>query len=187
MIIFRILRRKSNDPLIEEFLSQVLTPATAPITHGREVKSYPDCCYWNYKCHGLSLLFRYKASGDRGNSAENMTLDSVILFNKGAYGYQRYRGPMPFPGMQFESMSNRDIVQRFGEPQKKGGGGLAPIWFTYSTRQATFVKRVREELKDSAGHGGAIPSSFSMQVELVDKDWNNRCNAVASITIFPEE
>ena len=58
-------------------------------------------------------------------------------------------------------MMNRDVVQKLGEPSRKGGPPMLPIWIAYD--------------------------KLGIQFEFQDRDWNNIQNPIELVVVYLPE
>lgn len=100
-----------------------------------EVTHTNDGFYYSWKEHGLELLF------ERG------TVRAVFLYTAGADEFKQYRGELP-EGLHF-SDTRRDVEKKLGEPKKRGGSGVIPVWVSYPEKGVT-ITYVSEDTKDMA-------------------------------------
>lgn len=106
-----------GDTKITEFL-KTLDPQHEKY---KEIKTFKDCIFHNYKPLGISFQYLQKDT--------KWVLDSIFLYNENEFQYKKYKGPIPHD-IKF-SNNNVDIVKRFGEPEKKGGKTI-PVWISYT-------------------------------------------------------
>jgi hypothetical protein len=121
-------------------------------TAALETSHFDDCTYVNAKPAGVSLCF------DGPLPAVERRLACIHLFSGGVDGYNRCALELPC-GLSFD-MVGKDVVERLGEPDKKGGGaGQAPLLLVYQ--------------------------SLGLQVTLAAVDWNQgKSSPVGAIDVF---
>jgi len=90
-----------------------------------EPSHFDDCTYVNAKPAGVSLCF------DGASPAAERRLACIHLFAGGVDGYSRCALDLPC-GLRFD-MVGKDVVERLGEPDKKGGGGKVPLLLVYQS------------------------------------------------------
>ena len=90
-----------------------------------EPSHFDDCTYVNAKPAGVSLCF------DGPTPAAERRLACIHLFAGGVDGYSRCVLDLPC-GLTFD-MVGKDVVERLGEPDKKGGGGKVPLLLVYQS------------------------------------------------------
>ena len=116
-----------------------------------ETSHLDDCTYVNAKPAGVSLCF------DGPLPVAERRLACIHLFSGGADGYSRCALELPC-GLRFD-MVGKDVVERLGEPDKKGGGGKAPLLLVYK--------------------------GLGLQVTLAVADWNRgKSSPVEAIDVF---
>ncbi|KAI7871587.1 hypothetical protein BDF14DRAFT_1873481 [Spinellus fusiger] len=128
------------------------------------IKAFHDCTYFSYPTLGLSFCFHPNKTGD----TSTLLLDSIDVYN----GYTR-DGFQPFCGDYpcglTATMEAHSIVERFGEPDRKGGGGKTrtPCWIEYQF----------ESEKDTQTNRGMI-------IQLHGIDWDDRTMGWTSVALF---
>ena len=116
-----------------------------------EPSHFDDCTYVNAKPAGVSLCF------DGPPPAAERRLACIHLFSGGLDGYSRCALELPC-GLGFD-MVGKDVVERLGEPDKKGGGGKAPLLLVYQ--------------------------GLGLQVTIAATDWNRgQSSPVEAIDVF---
>ena len=116
-----------------------------------EPSHFDDCTYVNAKPAGVSLCF------DGPLPAAERRLACIHLFSGGVDGYSRCALELPC-GLRFD-MVGKDVVERLGEPDKKGGGGKAPLLLVYQ--------------------------SLGLQITLGAADWNRgKSSPIEAIDVF---
>ena len=90
-----------------------------------EPSHFDDCTFVNAKPAGVSLCF------DGAPPAAERRLACIHLFAGGVDGYSRCALDLPC-GLRFD-MVGKDVVERLGEPDKKGGGGKVPLLLVYQS------------------------------------------------------
>jgi len=110
-----------------------------------------------------SKNIKYKSFKGIGLSFEfsKGVLVNIHLFRKNSsFGYlSDFTGSLPY-GITL-GLTNREVVSKFGEPNRKGGGEKFPIWIEYS--------------------------SLGVMFEFEKGDWNIVNNSIASVVLFQKE
>mmetsp|Transcript_53853 Transcript_53853/g.99537 ORF Transcript_53853/g.99537 Transcript_53853/m.99537 type:complete len:253 (+) Transcript_53853:108-866(+) len=111
-------------------------------------KTFKECRYLNAKTLGLSV---------RLQPAENGIVDVIFLYNQGVQGFEQYKAG-PLPEELTWSDVGRDVVQRFGEPSDKFGGGRLAVGISYDT--------------------------LGLDVHFVNNTWEDAENPISFIGVF---
>lgn len=138
-----MLGKSFDDAQVAQFLSSL----DKNHEQHKECKSFPDkSSYLSYKPLGLQFLI-----------LKNQIIDAIFLYNKSNV-FKPYAQVVPHQILL--SMSNVDVVKKFGEPSKKGGGGrTGNIWISYE--------------------------KLGIQFDFQGSDWNDLKNPIQMITLFP--
>ena len=127
----------------------------------KEAKKFSDgAIFWSFKPFGLQFCFIPKD--------QQSIVDSIFVYNKqqgkpqnkeSQQLFQKYNEQLPH-GLSL-NMNNVDIVKKFGEPTKKGGGGRGgPIWISYE--------------------------NLGFQIDFIGSSWDDLDNKISFITFFPQ-
>jgi hypothetical protein len=128
------------------------------------LKQYSDVIYVSYLSLGLSFQVNPTSS----------KIDAIECYSAKSNSKQfqsEYEGPLPF-GFRID-MDNKQIVTKFGEPDKKGGGSI-PIWISYE------VEKSDRTIPKKNSNGILVKS----QVDFLHRQWDIVPNPVSHYTFF---
>jgi hypothetical protein len=138
-----------NQEYNEEIKNKLKTISNE-IFENEEIKKYSDVTYISFKEFGFQIMIK---NFDK-------KIDSLFFYNENKkLGFKKYPGELPFE-IKFTEF-NSDIVNRFGEPSKKGGNNI-PVWIEY-------------ENKDDY---------VNLVIDFVNKSFDDDKNPISFITIY---
>ena len=157
--MIELIGLKEDDPKIGHFLNSL--DQSSPQC---EKKAFNDVTFVNYLKLGLAIEV----------SNESKRIEAITCYankNSTKQFTSEFTGSLPFDLRM--DMDNRQIVTKFGEPDKKGGGSI-PIWISYESEKS----------------GRSIPARNSrgqlikVQIDFLHKEWECVPNPVAHYTFF---
>ncbi|KAK9768288.1 hypothetical protein K7432_001201 [Basidiobolus ranarum] len=117
--------------------------------------SFRDCFYLNYRDEGVSICFDQVSASIEPTS--NAKVGAFHFYNENVDNYQGFRGTLPEELSL--NMKAWEVVEKLGEPSKKGGGikGV-PVWILYEP--------------------------IGLQINFSGTSWDDRENTIAFVTFF---
>ncbi|ORY01404.1 hypothetical protein K493DRAFT_298409 [Basidiobolus meristosporus CBS 931.73] len=117
--------------------------------------SFRDCFYLNLRKDGVSICFDQPSTEVK--SPSNAEVGAFHFYNQGVDDYLGFCGTLPEELSM--NMKAWEIVEKLGEPSKKGGGikGV-PVWILYEPK--------------------------GLQINFVGTSWDDKDNAIAFVTLY---
>jgi hypothetical protein len=143
--IYNLLGKSIEDDYFQELMKQ------ENLTYiSREIKDY---LYLSYPEQGISFCF------------VNKILDCIFLYNEGAFKNKQYKEIIPY-NITWK-MLNKDIVSKFGDTIKKGGGNV-PIFLNYPRLgiEFNFVGKAWHDVENPLSHINLFKKDLGEELKL---------------------